>query len=203
MGWADRSDHETLLAARRGDDAAARELWARFAPRLGALAAGLLRGCGREHAASDTVQTVMLAVLSAPGRDLAAIRDVPAFLCRCARHAALNQIREHQRRRRRERVAWSVVRGPETFDPARRDELHAGLDRLPAEAREILVLKHFGALTFDQLALVLDIPRGTASSRYRAALDQLRVLVAGRWPAEGSEAGTQEPQPVGQEGGDE
>jgi RNA polymerase sigma-70 factor (ECF subfamily) len=45
---------------------------------------------------------------------------------------------------------------------------------LPAEQKEVLVMKIWGDLTFQQIADALDIPPGTAASRYRYALDALR-----------------------------
>jgi RNA polymerase sigma-70 factor (ECF subfamily) len=42
----------------------------------------------------------------------------------------------------------------------------------------VLVLKIWGGLTFPQIADSLDIPANTAASRYRYAVDKLRVLLA-------------------------
>jgi DNA-directed RNA polymerase specialized sigma24 family protein len=39
------------------------------------------------------------------------------------------------------------------------------------------MLKHAGGLTFDQIALALDINRSTAASRYRAAIERLRAAL--------------------------
>jgi RNA polymerase sigma-70 factor (ECF subfamily) len=45
---------------------------------------------------------------------------------------------------------------------------------LPAEQREVVHLKLWEGLTFDQIAQLLDIPANTAASRYRYGLDKLR-----------------------------
>ena len=52
--------------------------------------------------------------------------------------------------------------------------LERELRRLPPDQREVLILKFWGGLTFAQVAEALDIPQGTAASRYRLALEALR-----------------------------
>ena len=48
------------------------------------------------------------------------------------------------------------------------------LARLPVLQREVLVLKIWQELTFDQIGAALGIPPNTAASRYRYALIALR-----------------------------
>ncbi len=65
------------------------------------------------------------------------------------------------------------------FDPAaaereNREVLEAAMKHLPPPQREVLTLKIWGELTFDEIGRVLDIPANTAASRYRYALDGLR-----------------------------
>lgn len=52
--------------------------------------------------------------------------------------------------------------------------LELALRGLPAVQREVLTLKFWGGLTFAEVAETLDIPAGTAASRYRLALEALR-----------------------------
>ena len=58
--------------------------------------------------------------------------------------------------------------------PSAAGEIEAALQRLPAEQREVLVLKIWNELTFEQIAETLGIPPNTAASRYRYALAALR-----------------------------
>ena len=51
--------------------------------------------------------------------------------------------------------------------------IEAGLHRLPSAQREVLTLKIWGELTFDEIARELDISHNTAASRYRYALAAL------------------------------
>jgi RNA polymerase sigma-70 factor, ECF subfamily len=177
-------DLNLLQRTRRGDEAAARELWSRFAPRMLAYAHGIL-GRARAHAAEDVVQSVFVSILAQPTRNLRRIDDVPSWMLRCTRNAALNHLRGMRRERMRE-AKWvdggggggaglnkptNGVRPPRGESV---DNLAAAIDALPRRHREPLILKHIAGLTFDQLALALGINRNTAASRYRAALTTLR-----------------------------
>ena len=62
----------------------------------------------------------------------------------------------------------------------RRRRLWAALADLPAGSREILLLRDFHDLTYDQLAAVLHIPRGTVMSRLHRARSRLRDLLMAR-----------------------
>lgn len=53
-------------------------------------------------------------------------------------------------------------------------ELERALKHLPAAQRDVLTLKFWGGLTFAEVAQTLEIPQGTAASRYRSALETLR-----------------------------
>ncbi len=59
-------------------------------------------------------------------------------------------------------------------DVAARDSLESALASLSAEHREILMLRHLDALSYDELAARLEIPRGTVMSRLHHARRQLR-----------------------------
>ncbi len=111
-------------------------------------------------------------------------RELPgepiALLVTSVRRAALDLARRETRRTAREERA---VEGEDGFAPLfdaaldgddRRDAIEAALRRLPAEQREVLVLKIWGELTFDEIARQLGIPPNTAASRYRYALAALR-----------------------------
>lgn len=71
------------------------------------------------------------------------------------------------------------------IDPATRSHADA-LDRIAVERamnklsdihREVLKLRYFGELSYDELALVLDIPKGTVMSRLHLARRALAALV--------------------------
>jgi RNA polymerase sigma-70 factor (ECF subfamily) len=52
--------------------------------------------------------------------------------------------------------------------------LQSALAELPVEQREIMVLRVWGQMTFEEAAATLDISPNTAASRYRYALAKLK-----------------------------
>ncbi|MBA3849802.1 MAG: sigma-70 family RNA polymerase sigma factor [Opitutus sp.] len=107
--------------------------------------------------------------------------DPQALLITSVRRAALDLARRETRRANREGKADGGIEEREgIFDPLpgdgdeRRLEIESALRRLPAEQREVLVLKIWQELTFEQIGETLDISPNTAASRYRYALAALR-----------------------------
>lgn len=158
-----------LLAARRGDQAAARSLWETTSPCMMVIAQRVLN----DHAAAeDVLQRVFCAALSLPRKRIAAIADLTAYLAGAVRNDALNHRRESARRRSREWTGGPVGDRPASWatDP----ELARAVEALPPDDLEVIVLRHRAGLTFEQIALVLELNRNTIASRYRAALKRLR-----------------------------
>ncbi len=107
--------------------------------------------------------------------------DPQALLITSVRRAALDLARREGRRAVREEKADGGLEEREgIFDPLpgdgdeRRTEIECALQRLPEEQREVLVLKIWEELTFEQIGEVLAISPNTAASRYRYALGALR-----------------------------
>jgi len=175
-------DRQLLLRMRRGDEAAAALLWQRHATRLLAYARAIL-GRRDPHGAHDIVQQIFLTALRAPRSQATAVLDVPGWLLILTRHAAINHVRSLRREQARlnhvprpSPSPATVVSHPESTD------LTSALDQLPRPMREVVVLKHIAGLTFDQIAESLGANRSTLASRYRAALDLLRTMLADPLP---------------------
>lgn len=107
--------------------------------------------------------------------------DPLALLITSIRRAAFDHSRRESRRIvREEKAEGGLVEREEYLAPTagddaqRRREIEAALQQLPAEQREVLVLKIWSDLTFEQIAAILDLPLNTAASRYRYALVALR-----------------------------
>lgn len=111
-------------------------------------------------------------------------RDLPgepiALLVTSVRRAAFDLGRREGRRSAREEravadvePAFAPITAPFEADE-RRVAIEEAMQRLPVEQREVLVLKIWGELTFEQIAAELDLPANTAASRYRYALAALR-----------------------------
>lgn len=56
-------------------------------------------------------------------------------------------------------------------------ELEVALKKLPPEQREVVVMKIWGELKFEEIAKELNISQNTAASRYRYALEGLRKYI--------------------------
>ena len=107
--------------------------------------------------------------------------DPQALIITSIRRAALDLARREDRRAAREEKAGEGLEeatlGFEQLPgegDERRAEIEVALQRLPAEQREVLVLKIWQEFTFEQIGEALGIPPNTAASRYRYALNALR-----------------------------
>jgi DNA-directed RNA polymerase specialized sigma24 family protein len=93
------------------------------------------------------------------------------------RRRAIDRARGDDRRRRREQAG--EVREEAWFDTSvedaeTRELVEAGMRELAGIYREVVTLKIWGGLTFEEIAVVLEIPANTAASRYRYGLAALR-----------------------------
>ncbi len=102
--------------------------------------------------------------------------DAVAWLYRVVRNGAINAAKLARRRQRRESVAASRVRWfvePEV-DGLDAESAVAALERLDSEQREVIVARHWGGLSFEQIAEVVGCSASTAFRRYCAGVDELR-----------------------------
>ena len=97
------------------------------------------------------------------------------------RRAAIDQARKNIRRANREFRALEIDNPGDVVwfqDTMEADERSAQIEKalggLPDYYKEVVILKIWGDLTFEQIAETLDIPMNTAASRYRYALERLR-----------------------------
>ena len=83
-----------------------------------------------------------------------------------------------------ETVAERAAEGPDPEQSAvagdRRRQVARALAALPAEMREILVLREIQDLPYKQIAAVLDVPVGTVMSRLARAREKLAAELSGR-----------------------
>jgi RNA polymerase sigma factor (sigma-70 family) len=110
--------------------------------------------------------------------------DVPAWLFRATKHAAIDRGKAEARRRQRE----AAVAKPETWFAAESlDGLDAttaveALQTLPAEQREIIVARLWGGLSLDQAAQAAGCSVSSAHRRYEAGVNALRERLGAVWP---------------------
>lgn len=168
------SDIELVRLIRKGDERAARELWARVGLSLLAVARAVLRDA---TAAEDVVQDAMCRLLELPRREVARIAEPRAYLACVVRRLALNEARGEARARKRERDTRRELEREATSEGYEAERVRRALTSLPDEMAEVLVLRHAAGLTFDQLAAALGENRSTVAGRYRRGVEMLEELL--------------------------
>jgi RNA polymerase sigma-70 factor (ECF subfamily) len=146
-----------------------------------ALFAFLLNFTRDENDTRDVLQEVFTRLARDPGL-LRGVRDERAFLTRLVRNSAIDLVRRRGARQKGQDQfgASQISAFAPAADPdeaAFRAALSDALGELPPEQREVVHLKLWEGLTFDQIASTLGIPPNTAASRYRYGLDKLRDLL--------------------------
>lgn len=175
---------ELVRAAIRLDDGALAQLVDRYHGRVYGLLYRLTRS---RETAEDLTQETFLRVVRTIGGYTHDGR-FEAWLFRIAANLA----RDHGRRRTRRGVPVSLDSGgseggrldpPPESQPGPEvrllemewaDRVNAKLAELPELDREILLLRHFGELSFKEIAETLRVPLGTALARAHRAIRKLR-----------------------------
>jgi RNA polymerase sigma-70 factor (ECF subfamily) len=161
-----------VLRCQAGDAEAFEEIVATYSLRLHYFLLKLLGGC---DAAEDVVQDVWLDVY----RGLPRLRHPNSFrgwLYRIARDRAARVLR-------RKRPLAASLNGEELassdadsepFTAEDAQGIHAALDRLSTEHREVLLLRFIEDLSYEEIAQITDSPVGTVKSRIHHAKRLLR-----------------------------
>ena len=123
-------------------------------------------------APEDVVQEAFLKLI----RQSREPEDVAAWLYRVVRNGALDTAKMSRKRQRRESATarsdrWFVEPEVEGLDA---ETAVSALKRLPGEQSEVIVARHWGGLSFEQIAKVVGCSASSAHRRYAAGLDDLR-----------------------------
>jgi RNA polymerase sigma-70 factor, ECF subfamily len=124
--------------------------------------------------AQDVVQDVFVRLMSRPR----APQNVRPWLFRSVRNAAVGRLRLRRRRLARqarvglERPQWFRESPTALADP---DEVQSTLVALPAEQREVIVLRIWCDMPFKEIAGIVDAPLSTVFSRYKAGLSTVKT----------------------------
>lgn len=170
--------YERLLVVRAqaGDDAAFAELVERFSPRLRYFLRKLLPSA---HDAEDALQDVWLDVLRALPR-LTDPQALTAWLYRIARDRAFARLRKAkptEQLRDDSTIADVTADDDRDFSPEDAAQIHAALDTLPPEQREVLVLRFLEDMTYEQIAGIVGVNIGTVRSRLHYGKRSLRNVL--------------------------
>lgn len=94
------------------------------------------------------------------------------------KRCAIDLARSTDRRKKREDISvremGETVSWFELPDNDNSRALQVALSKIPEKFREVVTLKIWGELTFDQIGETLEISPNTAASRYRYAMEALR-----------------------------
>ena len=186
-----RTDEELVLAIRGGDTDSLGVLVARWEQPLFRF---VYRMMPSADDARDICQETFLRILKKSDR----FREGSRFST-WMYQIALNLCRDQARKSKRwgllvknttelpERASGPLADDGAAFDPARTAErrersaaLLRALDGIPAEQREVVVLKEFEGLKFREIAELLDCPESTVKSRMYYGLNGVRSALAGR-----------------------
>ena len=187
------SDLELIRAIGAGSEGAFRQLYRRWAPRLGRF---LLQSTQSRETADDLLQEAFLRILRAAHR-FEPRASVAAWMHRICANLAYS----HWRRRRASPVAEGVDVSLLPDPPARVDldrerirrsfeqDAQAALTAIPENQRMVFLLKIDRGLTYEEIAAVLRCPVGTAKSRFHHAVRKLRAALE-EWDTSSTQAST-------------
>lgn len=176
-------EEELLERARRGDNAARTELVMRHGRRLFGLAAALLGGGDPD--VNDVVQEAFLAAFDGGLKGFKGNASLATWLS----GVLINRVRKLRRYRQSrpagplDRVNWQPAADQASRSPAtqveQRMDVAAMLDSLPAEYREVMVLREWQQMSYAEMASALGVPERTAETRLTRARRMLRQRFGG------------------------
>lgn len=145
-----------------------------------ALVAYLCSMLGDRGSAEDVLHQVFMKLLK--GKVEVPGEAAKPYLFRAVRNAALNLAQQNRRNASFEASEVGTEAGEQWFEaPAELGYWSAKLENairgLPAEQSEIVVMRIWGEMTFEEIATVTNVSINTVASRYRYAISKLRELL--------------------------
>jgi len=167
-----------VSAARQGSQEAYQSLVGRFAP---GLMGYFYRNTGSRSEAEDLLQDVFLRLVKA----LPAYREKERFeiwLYRMAQHLLIDYWRKKKVKLTPEdwMLEEEVRQDPleRSVAKERDDELQQALSQLSPQQREVITMRYFSDLTFEEISKINGTPMGTALARAHRGLSKLRELLS-------------------------
>jgi len=181
------TDEELVRAVLDGDQDAFRKLVERYQGRLVNYLFRLLRDLDEAH---DVTQEVFLKVYQALDRFDPRYR-FSTWLFRVGQNAAIDVIRKRRLRlvslsraddgeEGREWELPSGERGPygALRNVERGDAIGRAIEGLPDEYRELITLRHYGELSYDDIAALKEMPLGTVKNKLFRGRQMLKERLA-------------------------
>lgn len=183
-----------LEATSRGDASAFADLYGSVAPRIYGLVLRILKD---PHQSEEVTQEILLEVWRTAARFDPVRGTAQSWLMTMAHHRAVDRVRSAESRRRLDTADVEGTPRENPFDATAAAALaflegqtvRAALATLAPAKREAIELAYFEGHTYTEVAQLLSIPLGTAKSRIRDGLIQLRdELTASAQPTQSTPA---------------
>jgi RNA polymerase sigma-70 factor (ECF subfamily) len=174
MGTARKSDAESIDSVLNGDVDSFGALYGRYYSSMVAIAYSVLKD---HHLAEDAAQEGFLKAL----RNLQSLRRKDRFapwLARLCRNVARDVAQANSKSRETDSVDVSELDPPERRVQDDVDRaVRQALDSLSASARELLVLRYYDNLSYEQISPVLGISKAAINSRLKRAKRKIAVYL--------------------------
>lgn len=165
-------DH--ILRIRTKDQAAFKELFAHFAPRVKGF---LIKSGADEALAEECTQEVMATIWRKAEMFDPSRAAVSTWIYTIARNRKIDMLRK-RRRPEPEDLPWGPEAEPDAEDTFSMQQetqrLGEAIRALPEKQRQLVEKAYFGDLSHSEIAEETGLPLGTIKSRIRLALDRLR-----------------------------
>ena len=163
-----------------GSKEALRRIYEKYLNRLLTFAMALLNDAS---AAEDVVHDVFVSFAES-AEDFKLSGNLKSYLTTCVMNRARDRIRANRRRPRPLDAAESVSSNLDGPDRAilcseASQRLNHAVAQLPAEQREVIVLRLKGEMKFREIARLQGVSVNTIQGRYRYALNRLRSIMNG------------------------
>ncbi len=175
---------DIVLLARNGSQEAYKELIERFGS---SLLGYFYRNTGKLDDAEDLVQDVFMRVV----KGLKRYNEQEKFhlwLFRIAHNLLIDYWRKHRIKLESEiddtQSVFSKNVASKDIDPASAlsnrelyDKLQDALDKLPASQKEVLLMRYFSGLSFEEISEINGTPIGTSLARAHRGLEKLKSML--------------------------
>jgi RNA polymerase sigma-70 factor (ECF subfamily) len=171
----DKTDHELMVAAARGELAGMSEIYER---RHRALFRFFFRLIGRQAPAEDLTHEVFLRMIRYR-HTYQSGELFEAWMYRIARNVFADHTKKHRLETPAVEGQMELVESgrPTPFESAMKQQdlalLHRALRQLPEEKRELIVLSRFQGLTYEQIGGIVGCETGTVKVRVFRAMKEM------------------------------
>jgi RNA polymerase sigma-70 factor (ECF subfamily) len=140
-----------------------------------------LRTTGNRSAADDVTQDVFLKLWARPLTLDLTKGTTRSWLGRVAHNRAVDWVRSEAAHDRREHLDVGGTAPPDVQEALeavlRGEEVRAALEGLPPDERSAIRLAYFSNMTYQNVAIELGVPEGTAKSRIRVGLRRMAAAL--------------------------